>query len=99
MNKIANITSSVAAGIIGAALFLLLAFALHVGGLGETQTSMTIPSQDTRFVSSPFSAGGSLDPDQRSQKHAASVVQIISPSDGTRNNTFHTSQSQPGVGS
>ncbi len=101
MNKVLSVISSAAAGIAGAALFLLVAFALHFGGLGETQTAVTIPgpeSQSSQFTSTPAQTGSSMDPSQLYDKYAGSVVQIVSTFPG-QSNIFHASQSQTGVGS
>ncbi len=98
MNKIGNFISSIAAGIIGAGLFLMLAFALHFGGLGETQTTLTVPSSEGQFVSTPVPEGGSMTPEQIYQKYADSVVQIVSTFEG-QSDFFHSGQTQQGVGS
>jgi putative serine protease PepD len=99
VKKIIDIASSAAAGLLGAALFLWLAFILHVGGLGEAQTTVTIPgSAETQFISSPVSTSGAMGPEQIYQKYADSVVQIVSTFQGQAS-LFHSSQEQQGVGS
>ncbi len=98
MKKITNIISSAAAGVMGAALFFLLAYSIHLGGLGQTQVAVTTPSStDTQFISTPASTGGT-GPEQIYQKYADSVVQIVSTFEGQAS-YFHASQQQQGLGS
>lgn len=98
MKKITNIAASAAAGLMGAALFFLLAYSIHLGGLGQTQVAVTTPlSTDTQFISAPASTGGT-GPEQIYQKYADSVVQIVSTFEGQAS-YFHASQAQQGIGS
>jgi len=85
---------------LGAALLLWLAFIVHVGGLGETQSTVTIPSStsETQFTASPVPAGGSISPEQIYQKYADSVVQIVSTFPG-QSNLFRSPEPEQGVGS
>ncbi len=99
MKKIVEFTSSAVAGLAGAALFFLLAYMLHLGGLGETRTTVTVPgATDTQFTSTPASTGETMGPEQIYQKYADSVVQIVSTLPG-QTNFFHSSQEQQGIGS
>ena len=99
MKKIVEIASSAVAGLAGAALFFLLAYTLHLGGLGETRTTVTVPgATDTQFTSAPASTGETMGPEQIYQKYADSVVQIVSTLPG-QTNFFHSSQEQQGIGS
>ncbi|MHB8160752.1 MAG: S1C family serine protease [Thermoleophilia bacterium] len=99
MKKITNIISSAAAGVLGAALFFLLAYSIHLGGLGQTQVAVTTPSAtDTQFISTPASTGGGTGPEQIYQKYADSVVQIVSTFQGQAS-YLHASQQQQGIGS
>lgn len=99
MKKITNIVASAAAGLMGAALFFLLAYSIHLGGLGQTQVAVTTPSAtDTQFISTPASTGGGTGPEQIYQKYADSVVQIVSTFQGQAS-SFHASQAQQGMGS
>jgi len=99
LKKIVEIASSAVAGLAGAALFFLLAYTLHLGGLGETRTTVTVPgATDTQFTSAPASTGETMGPEQIYQKYADSVVQIVSTLPG-QTNFFHSSQEQQGIGS
>jgi len=100
VNRILNTTSSIIAGALGAALLLWLAFIVHVGGLGETQTTVTIPStsSETQFTAAPAPSGGAISPEQIYQKYADSVVQIVSTFPG-QSNLFRSAEPEQGVGS
>ncbi|MDO8735525.1 MAG: trypsin-like peptidase domain-containing protein [Thermoleophilia bacterium] len=98
MKKIVNIAISVVAGLAGAALFFLLAFSMNLGGLGETQTTVTIP-EPTEMISSSSTSSGDSGPERIYKTYADSVVQIVSTFPG-QSNIFHSSGSeQQGIGS
>jgi len=100
VKKFLDITSSAIAGIAGAALFLWLAFILNLGGLGQTQNTVTIPgTSETQFVSAPASEGVAMGPEQIYQRYADSTVQIVSTFNSQTSNLFRSSQEQQGVGS
>ena len=100
MKRLLDISTSFVVGIGGAALFLLVAYTLHFGGLGQSAaTTVTIPGpSDAQLTSTPAPTGGSMDPQQIYAKYADSVVQIVSTFQG-QNNLFHSSQEQQGIGS
>ena len=97
MKKFMNIVNSVAAGIAGAALFLWVAFALNIGGLGETRTTVTVPGP-TSMISSSSTSSGDTSPERIYKTYADSVVQIVSTFEGQRD-FFHAGGEQQGVGS
>jgi serine protease Do len=96
--KIVNGATSVAAGIAGGALFFLVAFLLHWGGLNkEAQQVVTVPSATAQLTEAPAPAAGVMSPEQIFQKYADSTVQIVSTFPG-QVSLFHSSQQQ-GIGS
>ncbi|MCL5883579.1 MAG: trypsin-like peptidase domain-containing protein [Actinobacteria bacterium] len=101
MKRALEIATSFVVGIGGAALFILIAYSFHFGGLGQTATTVTLPTtaSDSQLTSAPVPTGGGIDPQQIYQKYADSVVQIVSTFQGSGNNIFHQSQEQQGVGS
>ncbi|MHB9053341.1 MAG: S1C family serine protease [Thermoleophilia bacterium] len=101
MKRALDVATSFVVGIGGAALFILLAYSFHFGGLGQTAATVTVPSSSSgsQLTSAPVPTGGGMDPQQIYQKYADSVVQIVSTFQGGGNNIFHQSQAQRGVGS
>ncbi|MCL4473798.1 MAG: trypsin-like peptidase domain-containing protein [Actinobacteria bacterium] len=101
MKRALEIATSFVVGIGGAALFILIAYSFHFGGLGQIATTVTLPTtaSDSQLTSAPVPTGGGIDPQQIYQKYADSVVQIVSTFQGSGNNIFHQSQEQQGVGS
>lgn len=100
MKQFLNIVNSVVAGIIGAALFLLMAFALNIGGLGETRTTVTVPGPagSGEMISSSSTSSGDTSPERIYKTYADSVVQIVSTFKG-QSDFFHASGEQQGIGS
>lgn len=97
MKKLVNIITSVIAGLTGAALFFLLAYSLNLGGLGETQTTVTIPGP-TEMISSSSTSSGDTSPERIYKTYADSVVQIVSTFEG-QTDFFHSGGAQQGIGS
>lgn len=97
MKKLVNIITSVIAGLIGAALFFLLAYSLNLGGFGETQTTVTIPGP-TEMTSSSSTSSGDSSPERIYKTYADSVVQIVSTFEGQAD-FFHSGGEQQGIGS
>lgn len=105
-NGFLNIVNNAVAGFIGAALLLLLAFALHVGGLGNDTGNGTAPaatvsgtSSQAQFTEAP-APGAAVSPEQIFQKYGDSAVQIVSTFQGTGGSLFHGGQQQEqGIGS
>jgi len=96
--KFINMATSAAAGIAGGALFFLIAFLLHWGGLNKgAQQVVTVPSAPAQLTEAPAPATGSMSPEQIFQKYADSTVQIVSTFPG-QVSLFHSSQQQ-GIGS
>lgn len=96
--KIVNVATSAAAGIAGGALFFLVAFLLHWGGLNQgAQQVVTVPSATAQLTEAPAPAAGVMSPEQIFQKYADSTVQIVSTFPG-QVSLFHSSQQQ-GIGS
>ena len=98
MKRAVNILISVAAGIAGAALLLLVAFLLNWGGLGGAAPAVTIPGAAPEISGTPVSTGGSMGPSQIYDKYANSAVQIVATFDQPRD-LFHTGGEQQGIGS
>lgn len=99
MNRTITAALGAVAGIAGAALFFLIAFLLHWGGLGEESVTVTVPDMPPQLSSSQVSDGGeSMGPTQIYAKYADSAVQILSTFEGPMD-FFHTGQDQEGIGS
>lgn len=104
---ILDVINSVAAGFAGAAVLLLLAFALHWGGLGEDQQAQqpqAASGADTGAATQQFAAspapGSTMNAEQIYQKYADSAVQIVSTFPAPSGDIFHSSQdNQQGIGS
>jgi S1-C subfamily serine protease len=98
VSRLTGILGGALAGIAGAAMFFLVAFMLHWGGLGQETQPTTIPGAPPQLSATPVSAGGSMGPSQIYDRYADSVVQIVSsfqqPSD-----FFHTGGEEQGIGS
>lgn len=91
-DKILSLINSTAAGVAGAAIFLLIAFALHIGGIGKEAASTSQPAQTAasalqEFTQAPAPSGANMTPQQIFQKYGDSAVEIDS-----------TFQSQSGQG-
>jgi len=100
MKKFVNIAISVVAGLAGAALFFLLAYSMNFGGLGETQTTVTIPGPgSTEMISSSSTSSGDSSPERIYKTYADSVVQIVSTFEGSQSDIFHSGSAQQGIGS
>ena len=103
---ILDVINSAAAGFAGAAVLLLLAFALHWGGLGQdrqAQQSATAASGDTGTATQQLTAapapGSTMSPEQIYQKYAESAVQIVSTFPSSSSDFFQNSQgTQQGIG-
>lgn len=96
MNRIINIASSAAAGLAGAAMFFLIAFLLHWGGLGEEVATVTAPVAAPQL--SAASSGGASGAEQIYEQYSDSVVQIVVTFESS-GSMFQRSRQQQGVGS
>ncbi len=108
-DKILSLINNTAAGVAGAAIFLLLAFALHIGGLGNqaaapaqpAQTGAAAPREFTQASAPP--AGTTMNAEQIFQKYGDSAVEVDSTfqAQGGEGGFFNTGQqpAQEGVGS
>ncbi len=102
-----DVINSAAAGFAGAAVLLLLAFALHWGGLGQdqqAQLAQTASGNETGTSTQQFTAspgpGGTMNAEQIYQKYADSAVQIVSTFPAPSGDFFHSAQdAQQGIGS
>ncbi len=105
-DKLLSLINNTAAGVAGAAILLLLAFALHIGGLGNepasqpqaTQATATAPQE---FTQAPAPAGAAMTPEQIFQKYGDSAVEIDSTFQSQGGGFFNMGQqpAEQGIGS
>jgi S1-C subfamily serine protease len=101
MKQMKNILTGAVAGIAGAALFFLIAWALNWGGLGEEEKSepvVAMPPQLSSVETDGSSDANTFGPEQIYEAYADSVVQIVSTFEG-QNDFFNIDQDQQGIGS
>lgn len=83
------IANGIIAGLAGAALFFMAAYFLHWGGIGQEQTSVTVPGADLAQGTQPVSTGAGLSPSQIYERYADSAVQIIATMPSSQRSLVH----------
>ncbi|MEK7816766.1 MAG: trypsin-like peptidase domain-containing protein [Actinomycetota bacterium] len=99
MKKILSIPAGAAAGFAGAALFFLIAFALHWGGLGEDPGTVTVPMPSVQVSNASSAPVTAIGAEQIYERFADSVVQMVVTFEGQGSSLYSRNREQQGVGS